>query len=205
MSSWLCVGSGPSAPERLERFLASSIQWSNSITCNAGIKLWPYPDYFLCVDMNASRDYEPQARAAQAQGTKLVTLDRECSALQERRCDFYDVFLNIGPKPREGGYGHFRYSGPLMLEIALNHGASELHLIGFDGYAVDRKLYFDQEQRSWSRDVNTTRDRQARAGAFMEVAQPALRDVCAAWPNARFLVHGPTLFQIDSPNWSVLP
>ncbi len=173
------------------------------ITCNAGIKLCPHPDFYLAVDQISSREHEDAARKAQRSGTRLVTLARDLDAQGERHIDHFDLAISEDPKalPHVGGYGRFRYSGPLMLEVALNHGATEIHLVGFDGYDPDRPMYFDQSERDWNGEASQRDDIQRRAPLFHQVAQEAFGRIARAWAHCRFVQHGPTTFQVAAPNW----
>ena len=196
---WLVIGSGPSAPEWLKRVGG----WTHSITCNAGIKLCPNPDFYLAVDQIANREYRVQAEKAQASGTKLVTLAREPSAMKERGTTGYDIKITEDPRalPHVGGYGRFRYSGPLMLEVACNHGATELHLVGFDGYRKDSVAYFDESDRLWADEEYWLRNRRERLEMTHVVSEEAMGRVANAWSHCRFVVHGPSRFVVNSPNW----
>lgn len=199
--TWLALGSGPSAPVELERFEASDVEVDASITCNAGIKLLPRPTYYQAVDQIASREHEQAARDAQAAGATLVTLRRDPDAQRERHCDHYDLQIDENPKalPHVGGYGKFRLSGPLMLEVALNHGATEIHLVGFDGYSRTIMNYFDSVERGLL--VGQIDKKHAHVQLCHRVTEEALGLVAAAWGHCRFIQHGPTTFAISAPNW----
>jgi hypothetical protein len=204
MSCWLAIGSGPSSPQQLDIVRYTMPRPYGVITCNAGIKLWKCPDIYLAIDQVACKDFYETGLAAQAAGCMLVTLRREPSAMKERRTEHYDLLIDENPKalPHIGGYGRFRYSGPLMLEVALNHGATEIHLIGFDGYdEMASEWYFDQQSRWWTYDAVRLADRTEKAPLCQAVTEEALGRVAAAWSHAEFVVHGPSSYRIDSPNW----
>lgn len=202
---WLALGSGPSAPIGLDQFGTSGITVNASITCNAGIKLLPRPTVYVAVDQIASTQYAEAASEAQQAGTLLACLRRDPAAMRERKNDHYDLIIDDDPKslPHVGGYGRFRYSGPLMLEIALNQGATELHLVGFDGYSPDTVNYFDHAERGWLA-TEFFGKKQANSHFCHLVTQEAFGRIASAWSHCRFVQHGPTRYVVDSPNWERL-
>lgn len=180
-----------------------------TVTCNAGIKLLPRPDYYFAIDQNAGRNYQDMARDAQSAGTVCVTLSRDMRAMKDRCVDWFDIHLTLpdSGSPRRGGYGPFRYSGPLCVQFACNQGASRVILAGCDGYRehTSSKLdgcYFDHDQPE--RHQKPLRANWA-TNATREVIEPQTRMICEAWRDVEFVCHGDPAYTVDSPNWRVIP
>ncbi len=194
MSEWLMIGSSPSVLQTLPKFSDFD---GTVITCNSGIKLWPNPDYYVCVDMFASHSYHNKAKAAQDQGTKLVTLKRSPSAMKERRIEHYDIFLELSDKPESsrGRFGSFRYTGPLCVEFACHNGAKTIHLVGFDGYRHSTD-YFDPDlPRRIPKDMMQTHT--------LDHIQPKMNDLANVWNDVQFIQYGDPCFTVGEDNWRV--
>lgn len=197
MTTWLFIGSSPSAPAGLALARRTHVI-DRTITCNAGILLEPTPDVYLCIDHVACRRYADHAMAAASRGTHTVTLARDERALRERRLDQYAERLTLPGhgEPTRETWGSFRYSGPLCMEYALRHGASRLILVGCDGYRHgDAHDYFDGEYR---RPINPRT-------ATGEVVVPRTRRLCQLWPETQWTVYGSLAYAINEPNWHVVP
>lgn len=194
---WLMVGTAPSVMRTLPSFSAFE---GMRITCNGGIELVPDPDVYLLVDMVASKTFRENAIRAREQGATLVTLHRDSeAALVDRKVHDFDEFLRCDSQgePTKAKYGRFRYSGPLCLEYACHHGASEIHLIGFDGYRTLGDYYKPQpgtKSKSATHGVERTRD----------VLQPACQAIARAWHDVQFIQYGEPIFSVDSGNWEVV-
>lgn len=194
--TWLLIGSSASVIEALPLAQDRAYPCDRTITANRGIKLWPCPSVFVCIDMYATRMLEREARAAQATGTRLVTLQRVPDAQRERRCDFYDEFLPspAGP-PTRAKWGEFKYSGPLCLEYACRNGATRVVLVGCDGY-TGHGDYFDgyQQTKTPVEDVpqKWTRD----------VLQPGFEAVARCFPDVKMERIGRPVFTVNAANWS---
>jgi hypothetical protein len=195
--NWLHIGTSPSVLEYLPRARLEN-RIDRTITCNAGIKLDPRPDYYACVDFPSQRMFNEHARAAQKGGTHLITLKRTAEALRKRDCDWFDEFVDMpnGPPTREK-WGEFRYTGPMCMEYAIRHGASSLILVGCDGY-TGKNDYFD----GW------TDGKQEPVGIYermtVEVLQPAIQRLVSLWPEVQWLVYGRPVYAIRGDNWRVI-
>lgn len=193
---WLMVGTAPSVLATLPRLNLG--EFDCTITCNAGIRLLPCPDVYVCVDMLASRAYAPEASLAQLAGTKLVTLRRDRRALCERQVEHYNEFLELGRGgPTRQSYAEYRYTGPLCLEYACHHGANEVVMVGFDGYRNDDD-YFD----------NSVPRKDGMASTAEERTQQVLRPACIAiadcWSDVKFTQVGNPAFTVGTSNWEAV-
>ncbi len=207
---WIVLGSSPIAPLSFtltRQFLGDNFH--QVITCNAGIHICRDPDVYFAVDHLASQHNREAAIAARKRsGTLLCTLHRVKAALEWRKVHDYDVHLKEGEgRPKKGGYGRFRYSGPLCIEWACNHGARRVFLCGMDGYRPGRdakdfsQCYFDHEERKKYQTKNYGPD-WARM-ATRDIVAPATREIVEAWDDVQFILVGDPAYRIDAPNWQV--
>lgn len=192
---WAFVGSSPAAPQHVATVLPT-LAPCRTITTNAGIKLLPTPDVYFLSDRVACARYMPYAHAAKAQGTHCATLYRFRSALKERGLEWFDEFIVNGvDPPTPERWSGFNQSGAFCMEYACRNGATELHLLGCEGYGA--RSYFDQDTRPTDHkiaDSDTT-------------PQLVLRTtfVVRCFPAVRFIVYGEPRYTIDAPNWHVHP
>ena len=133
MTTWLAVADSPYAAG----FLEVIQEPARTITYNGGIRLLR-PDVYWLFDSVACRMYAADAYAARADGTWLVTLLRNGSALARRGVGDFDEFIAI-----EGGVSSqldrqhwysLAFSRPYTWQYALHRGATRLVLIGQEGY-----------------------------------------------------------------------
>jgi hypothetical protein len=196
---WLMVGTSPSVEDTLPKFddFAGRI-----ITTNGGIRLCR-PDVFVGVDGQATRIYIDEIRAAAAAGTRLVTLHRDSeAALKTRGVEWYDEFLRCSKTegPRVGGYGRFRFSGPLCLEYACNNGAETIHLVGFDGY----RWQGDYTSKIGRLSVIQEGSKRHGVQKTANVLKPACDEIANAWSGVQFVQYGKPTFSVAAKNWSVV-
>jgi hypothetical protein len=189
---WAFIGSGPSAPAQVKTILPR-LNPCRSISCNAAIKLLT-PDVYFLADQVACRRYSHLAKAAKESGDiHLVTMHRYRQALEARNVHWFDEFLINGvDPPLPNRWGAYNMSGAICLEYACRHGATELHLLGCEGY-TDTVSYFDQNDRCTEfkiADSETTKQLVNRTTMVVE-----------CFPAVQFYVYGPTHYTIPLPNW----
>lgn len=154
---WLVVGSSPSAYECF-RFARYRNPDARVVTTNGGIdvclnrqsdhklKSGPqpivdpcWPDVYFLTDAVAQRKFADVAREAQSHGSQLWALKKKSAAIKAREIEHYDRFVDcVGPGAdwwyRQGTYSFVALSGLYTLQIAINEGATELHIVGHEGY-----------------------------------------------------------------------
>lgn len=188
---WVFVGSSPAAPEQV-RTILPRLQPCRTISCNAAIKLLR-PDVYFLTDQVACRRYSELAREAKASGTHTVTMHRYKQALELRNVQWFDEFiLNGVDPPQPNRWGAFNMSGAFSMEYACRNGATELHLLGCEGY-TDALSYFDQDHRCTEfkiADSETTKHLVKRTMMVVE-----------CFKDVQFYVYGPIHYQIPLPNW----
>ena len=194
---WLHIGTSPTVNDTLP--LARGLfNFDKIITCNRGILLEPKPDFYLATDMKVGRQYETEARAAQAAGTRLVTYLRDQQAMIDRRVDFYDEFITEGVgDPTRAAWGMFRLTGPMCVEYACRTGCTELVMVGCDGYRGQPHAdYFDDY---W-------RDERPGAEHRTQIMHLAFRKIAEVFHDVRFIRYGRPLRNVpDCPNWEERP
>ena len=136
MSTWVVVGSGPSAPAALLAARRDYPQVAEVVTCNGGFALfgatgWS-PSIYLLADPLACSRYGDQARALRAsRGTRIISIEGRMPDADEH------LFIQgqVSDEYRPGRHPRRRLTGLYMLDYALSHGADTVLIIGFDGYS----------------------------------------------------------------------
>lgn len=131
---WLILGSGPSAPDWYDKVrpLVDKVA-----TCNAGIELCPQPDVYALCEAATFPMYAEQYRKARETGTRVITID--CVGPANKR-DMDEVLPVLGPDIfdmetwEKGVYRNGVTTGSILVQYAVNNGATEVHLVGFEGY-----------------------------------------------------------------------
>lgn len=187
---WLMVGTSPTVVDTLPQ-VRERYTFDRTITCNGGIGLLR-PDVYVLVDYVAGLKWHEEARAAQQLGTRLVTLKRKLSVMKDRKVDHFDEFLELpnGP-PTLTKWGEFRYSGPLCMEYAVRNGATEVIVVGCDGYRTNSPAdYYDGQ------DVGHRRPAMAGPQRTHEVLREGFQQIANVWPDV-------VVKQYGSPNYTI--
>lgn len=191
---WAFIGSSPNAPAHV-RDILPTLRPCKTITANAGIKLVA-PDVYFLADRVACGRYNDLARSAKEQGTHLVTMRRFDAALKERNVHWFDEFLINGvDPPLATRWSAFNQSGAMCLEYACRNGATEMHILGCEGYS-DERSYFDQDERPADHKISDS------ATNKMYIKRTTL--VVECFKDIRFYCYGPLNYTIDLPNWHVV-
>ncbi len=206
---WLVVGSGPSATAMIE--VVRNAPYTQSITANAGVDLLPDPDYYLIYESEAAKQfakYVPMLR--ERHGTSLVatkprgskkSLRSQLAALDP------EYVIEVAITKSHGGVHYHRgrytagsFTGSLMVQFALEHGALTVLIVGMEGYKGGKIDTFD-----------------GRAGLPLharmtkEIYGPMMQLVVNAWPETTFVffgkpnytIAGDNVIVIDEEKWDV--
>ena len=193
---WVFIGSSPSVPRQLADILPT-LRPCKTITTNAAIKLLPRPDVYFLSDHVACNRYSKLAEIAKKNGTHTVTLHRFRQALESRNVHWFDEFvLNGVDPPLPNRWSAFNQSGPWCMEYACRNGATELHLLGCEGYRNDVS-YFDQEVRDKEIKIATEETN--------VILIKRLTMVVECFPNVPFYVYGDLNYSLNFPNWHEKP
>lgn len=199
MSDWLVIGSAPTV---VKAFGELPLLHYTTITCNNGIRLVPFPDYYLIYDQDHAVAFEGAARLAQANGTHLVTIHRSNKeALRRQKLDFYDEYIQVdhGPhEPTREQWGRPAWSGQMCVEYACRNGATSIHLVGMDGYRKGND-YFDAA--TYRKPLNND----AFPVEMNEVKiRPRMQSLTDAFPEIQFVQYGDPVYDVDRENWEVV-
>jgi hypothetical protein len=204
-ATWIIVGSSQSATlfsrvyDEVEGLPPNDIT-PIIATCNAGCELVLPTIYWCSDDVACRKHYDDIVDMHELGWTWIVT-----SYLGLRYSPFIRPYvhhiINTVPgwrkKYHPGRYSNGRTSGCYLVQMAANHYAGEVHLIGMDGYAsragdnvVD---YFDGR---------TGTDNHGRT---MEYYGPMMRSIFEQRPDTHFVFHGsPTYVQAgEFPNVTI--
>lgn len=192
---WMFLGSSPAAPRHVQEILPRLMP-CRTITTNAGIKLLPNPDVYFLSDQVACRNYIHLAKLAKEYcKTHFVTMHRYKQALEARNVEWFDEFLINGvDPPLPNRWGCYNQSGAMCLEYACRHGATEIHMLGCEGYSAIS--YFDQHERSTEfkiADAETTPQLIKRTTMVVE-----------CFPAVSFYVYGNLQYHIPLTNWHAI-
>ena len=165
------------------------------VTCNKGYKMWPVPHFWLLRDKWAIVNLREHYEDARKRGTKLVTLEGGGGDIEYR----IDGDMNRGGpmEYRRGEIWNVGLSGMLMVQWAIQMGATELNLVGFEGYPkgkgevayFDGRVWWDGES---AKDLKVS-ERQAEL----------LDQMVRACPDIRFVWWGRPLYHVDEDRRNV--
>lgn len=181
---WLILGGGPHADRLLP--LALDRKPDITMTTNAGLAHLAVPTYYWISDPSAIRRFMDEYLVAQRAGTLIVTSRH----LQHRGVlDIADVRLDVPveypPEKapfRRGRYVNGRTSGSIMVQFAVNKGATAIDCVAMQGWRPKQK------------------------DGIMEWHEPLMRSVMLSNPTIPFTFFGGTVLKIDDvPNASTVP
>lgn len=186
---WMVLGSSPSAP-----YYFGSIQSDRVISSGDGILLIR-PDYYLVNEYNALDRHETIRLRCQAQGTKVLV------------SDYVDLHKHLGYavdevipllvpgedldnswKRWEPGRYVFSVSGAVGLQYAVNHGATEIHMVGMEGYTGGADYFTGQIGHQGAKVFTTTS------------YAPLLRLIVSKCPGVQFITYGDLVYDLSGPN-----
>ena len=144
LTIWLVCGASPSVPDLLDAAYARAGD-ATSIACNSAVYRWlirdELLDYIWLHDHEACRLFSDYAKYLQRiDGTRLLTLGRDSlPALESRGVDDAYEFIEASSPNHtvtweRGKYTNARTSGGLILQYAINNGATEVHVVGMEGF-----------------------------------------------------------------------
>lgn len=167
MTSWVIVGGGPSAKESLARVPANATR----IGCNAALAITPLDIYWIS-DPVAVHRYRPLWRVFSGEIISNADLGRAATPWQ---------YL------QKGALYHGRCSGVLCCRVALERGATELHLVGFDGYKPEMTV-----EGVDGRPVARRGDQAAKVNEAQELA---FADMADSYPSVAVTIYGQSVLR----------
>ncbi len=142
-TTWIVAPHSPYMPS-FWPVVRSVYPTAQTITCNEGLDVFR-PDFFLVFDMAACRTHRRRGMDAQAEGTKLITLDWQPHVRKFRGMKHCDIFLTVAPRGNElsgtfvrGSYADCGFTRLFALQFAINSGATHILFLGMEGYLVGK-------------------------------------------------------------------
>lgn len=217
MTTWLVLGSSPSVKRWLyapsEASTSGQFRWDHSITCNAGIQIYPAAEWCFILDATGVDKFGDDMKFAKTLKTKFVC-DAPRAHTWERELDFpMDETIEsiwcvakrdeFGKKHKDRTYHADRFlnlglTGPSMAQFALAKGATRMLMVGFEGYRSEMGApvvdYFDGRLGGES-GGDITRIRQA----------PFFRSMVERRPDVEFEFYGDLCYDLgEHPNLKVI-
>ena len=181
---WLIVGSSPSAA----RFDDVRTPAHRVVAVSHAVRQVPDCDVFVFKDKGSARDHEDQIVAMIADGRPVVTTtELRTRYTPKPSLPWWDAmtFIDVNPTTTfvRGEYAASKLSGPLALYWAINHGATAIDIVGFEGLV--------ELQRG------------IRGGAYVEQAR-VLCAAAAGCADVSFRYYGELTWDIQGPNVEVI-
>jgi len=161
------------------------------------LQVEPDPDFFFLSDQVACKLFAEGGKLASKRGkTKRITLRRDPQAMKMRTVDDFEIVY------REGyPFEPFQTSGIWCVEYAIRVGlARRVVLCGMDGYrpGCPGQDYFPgayhyEPNDGLQKDLTKT------------VVEPLTNRIAAKYPEIEFIQVGEPCYQVNSPNWHVVP
>jgi len=194
--TWIVLGCSPLAREAYAT-ARRDFPGAPVITCNRGLQVEPDPDFFFLSDQVACKLFAEGGKLASKRGkTKRITLRRDPQAMKMRTVDDFEIVY------REGyPFEPFQTSGIWCVEYAIRVGlARRVVLCGMDGYrpGCPGQDYFPgayhyEPNDGLQKDLTKT------------VVEPLTNRIAAKYPEIEFIQVGEPCYQVNSPNWHVVP
>lgn len=205
-TTWLVCGASPSVPEHLDQaYEHAGGTDANSIACNSAIYRWLIRDepldFYWLHDADACRRYRDYAKYLQRiDGMRVITLDDGSGpdTLAARGIEYADEFIQAVPPNytvswERGQYTNTRTSGGIILQYAVNHGATEVHIVGMEGFkSRPGNVVVDHFDGSTGREQNN----------FVTKAYqvPLFKLIAAKCPDVDFHFYGKPAVPFEGPN-----
>ncbi len=195
---WMVLGASPSAPEF---HMIPDID----VVASAGDGiLLQRPDYYFLTEEISLDLFESERFEARMLGTKVVLNGQLRKKIRSKfgenfvfPCDEYidefsdGSYMSSYKRYRPGQYAH-ACAGCLALQWAVNHGATEVHMVGMEGYAggVD---YFDGRRGN---DGSAKATRQSYRHLIQRIVDTHL--------DIKFFAYGKLVYSLDGDNVSLI-
>lgn len=187
---WMVLGASPSAADY------HGIKVDVVIGAGASIKLRE-PDYYMIVEEQALFFYYQQVLIARACGMKVVITEtmQACTIGRMYLRDIsypHDIVIDAvqnAPDPWVPGDIHFTAGGGVALQFALVNGATEIHMVGMEGYLAGGKDYFTGESSTEDQEIHSH-----------TVYEPLLRRIVEQSPDVEFVTYGKLNYPLVGDN-----
>jgi hypothetical protein len=196
---WIVTGSSPTVIDHFEEVVCG-VPDAKNITANAGMMLYDaigvVPDACVIFDEIASMMFGYSIRQAQRNGMKLITMNWTQQWVKVKADVEITTILHRSTCFHRGEYVNPGFSGLIACQYALNNGATELILVGMDGY----------KGRVWYPEVATFDGRSNANGdqAVREQIQPFMQSMIDECPDVLFTQYGDPVYMLHGENYLLL-
>lgn len=204
---WMILGSSPSGPDDYQ------IPKVDVIAAAGASITFCQPNYFFIVEVRSLWDYHKELLEAQANGTKIIVRKHLIEKiLKNRTADGryippiagkypgrfpYDILIDLVEGDELKIWENWtpdKYilgnAGMIALHWALNHGATEIHMVGMEGYRGPPYI-----------DYCTREQTHKHARLQSEIAYiPTLQKMVKYYKNVKFTIYGTPCYQLVGKN-----
>lgn len=198
-STWLILGSGPGASDTYERVKTTMPEDTIIATCNAGLRIEPFPDIYWLTDSEAVQLYIAEACDAKECGAIILTHKstvRKRNQMRALASIVLDYRLDKATAWTPGELCNCRTSGGMLAQLAVNNGARFVHMIGMAGYASrpgkPADDYFDGRKGKNSHE------------SVMRSYGPVMQSLFDQSPDVRFTFYGTVNWPWGGDNVAIL-
>lgn len=194
-TTWLILGSGLGA----RGFYRALKDRADVIaTCNAGLDNEPAPDVYWLTDAIAVHKHFEAAQQAHIAGAYIIT-SRKSLIWNPALADIASEIVEYDKLPqtrwRPGKLVNARTAGCFLVQVAVNHGAEHIILVGMTGY--------HSTPGSIVQDYDDGRPGDAKFEAVMRVYGPMMQSIFDQSPHVQFDLYGHPAWPWAAPNLNV--
>ena len=175
MMRWMVLGASPTAPNYCDLDVDVVIAAGDGITLR-------HPDYYIVCEPRGMNRYIRRRKDERRLGMKVIVTHHFGG------CKFpYDIVVNVVAVYDSSNWHRGQYmagpSGVLGLQYAVNNGATEVHLVGMEGYTSNADYFTGMS--STPNDIQTIRE-------FPALMQ-GIVDAC---PDIDFHIYGNPIYTL---------
>lgn len=191
---WMVLGASPSAPE-----FHSIPNIDVVVSAGDGILL-QRPDYYILTEENSLKLYHDERAEARELGTKVIIRDELRDIFRDKQgndfdfpCDGYITGFTNGSIFRShmwyepGRYAH-TCAGCLALQWAVNHEATEVHMVGMEGYTGGVDYFTGRNGNELSAEITLSN------------YGPLMQKIIETHPHVQFTMYGDLKYDIECGN-----
>ncbi len=197
---WMVLGASPSA----EKY--HSVPEADAVAAAGASILIHRPDFYFVNEVGSLWKYTEELDEARRLGTKVILSRKLRNYLSNNKPPSYrypcDEFLdtkecNDEEPAREWELGSYVpiCGGVLALQWALNHGASEIHLVGMEGYGGPEDVIYFNGGYGTNHSENYTKN----------IYAPLLRTIVSGMPDVCFVIYGTPVYDLVGSNVDLAP
>lgn len=194
MSRWMILGASPSAQDNCLLPVVDFV-------AGAGKSILFYrPDYYFIIERRSLWLHPEELKLARVNGTKVIVrkflipnVIEKLQAEGKYSGDYpHDFAINLKNDWKDWEPGDYvnANSGAVALQWAINHGATEIHLVGCEGYRGPGHIdYCD----------GTASNKHNKQRSEKEYV-PLLKKIIKKCPEIKFFVYGNSTYKLKNEN-----